>query len=643
MKILYHPIATKDTFIVEVNYSSGFTVTLPLVNSLGYEYRFMVDWGDGTRKWVTSATDVNATHEYLSGGTFKIKMRGKLHGWTATPNIRLYLTKVVQFGDMSFKFVSFQSCSRLISCYGKLITTQTTFYSMFESCTSLTYVQVDEWDISNITSTMRMFLNCSELVSINLCDWDVSSITAWGYNGLGSANNGMFWGCYNLESVGDISGWRFSTTSDIRFDAVFYNCRKLNNIGDISGWNTGRFIDMQFAFDGCRSLSSLNVTGWDVSNCLCFYGTFGYLWALTTIDLTSWSPTLTSEIYLDYCFAGNKNFTSLDISMFDGCQLKGIQGTFFDCEKLTSIDVSDWDVSRCPSFQATYEQCYKLTSIPVDNWDTSSLTNITRMCSSCPDLETFIMENWDVSNVVYFGYYVVNSANNAPFFGCSKLTDVGDLNGWRFSTTQNVYFQATFAYCSALTTIGDTSAWNTEKWIWSQYAFSGCLSLLSLDVSGWDMSGVIYMQGMFNGDSSLGTLDVSGWNVNLNKSLNSTFNGITFTPDVSLWDTGNVEDMTSVFELSSANPDVSGWDTKNVLTMERMFCLNTSCNPDTSSWDTSMVINMDRMHDGNTALIRTVNADVYWDNAGILSHLYCFRNAVNVANYASIPNDWKGL
>jgi surface protein len=263
------------------------------------------------------------------------------------------------------------------------------------------------------------------------------------------------------------------------------------------------------------------------------------------------------------------------------------------------------------------------------------------MCCDCQDLETFIMENWDVSNVVYFGKYVQNSANNAPFFRCSKLTDVGDLSDWRFSTTEDVYFQATFAYCSALTTIGDTSDWNTEKWIWSQYAFNGCESLLSIDVSGWDMSNVIYMHGMFSTCYALSSLDVSGWDIGNTVDLNRIFYGITFTPDVSGWNTSKVTDMSFSFAESTANPDVSGWDTSEVLYMEGMFMLNEDANPDTSIWDTSKVTNMSRMHDGNTAFIRTVDADVYWNNSTVTSYQYCFRNAVNVANYADIPSAWK--
>jgi hypothetical protein len=52
---------------------------------------------------------------------------------------------------------------------------------------------------------------------------------------------------------------------------------------------------------------------------------------------------------------------------------------------------------------------------------------------------------------------------------------------------------------------------------------------------------------------------------------------------------------------------------------------------------------MSYMHYQNTSLTRTVSSSVYWGNAGVTSHYNCFWNATNVANYASIPNDWKGL
>lgn len=67
-------------FIIEVNYGSGFTFTLPLVN--GYNYNFIVDWGDGYVGQVTAYNDADASHTYSSGGTYTIKMTGQLQGWS---------------------------------------------------------------------------------------------------------------------------------------------------------------------------------------------------------------------------------------------------------------------------------------------------------------------------------------------------------------------------------------------------------------------------------------------------------------------------------------------------------------------------------------------------------------------------------
>ena len=93
-------------FIIKVNYASGFTVTLPLLNTAGYNYNFIVDWGDGTVSQVISATDANRIHAYASGGTYTITMTGTLEGWSGdTIGLKEYIVEVAQWGRTGFKSI----------------------------------------------------------------------------------------------------------------------------------------------------------------------------------------------------------------------------------------------------------------------------------------------------------------------------------------------------------------------------------------------------------------------------------------------------------------------------------------------------------------------------------------------------------
>ena len=54
------------------------TVTLPLVS--GYQYNFIVDWGDGTSGLVTSSGDNDRAHTYAEPGEYTITIEGRSAG-----------------------------------------------------------------------------------------------------------------------------------------------------------------------------------------------------------------------------------------------------------------------------------------------------------------------------------------------------------------------------------------------------------------------------------------------------------------------------------------------------------------------------------------------------------------------------------
>jgi hypothetical protein len=69
----------KDSFVLRwILDSDNFTVVLPLPSSNGEVYDFEVDWGDGTREQITSAS---ASHTYAKAGTYYTRMTGRYDGF----------------------------------------------------------------------------------------------------------------------------------------------------------------------------------------------------------------------------------------------------------------------------------------------------------------------------------------------------------------------------------------------------------------------------------------------------------------------------------------------------------------------------------------------------------------------------------
>ena len=131
-------------------------------------------------------------------------------------------------------------------------------YSKFE------YIDISDWDVSNVTNIHRMFYMCKQLKSIDISNWDVSNVEYTAY---------MFSSCMNLESIGDISNWKVSKVNNMT--NMFYCCEQLKSIGDLSNWKVSRVKDMDNMFYNCYKLKSVgDLSKWNVSNVKNMYDMF---------------------------------------------------------------------------------------------------------------------------------------------------------------------------------------------------------------------------------------------------------------------------------------------------------------------------------------------------------------------------------
>ena len=99
------------------------------------------------------------------------------------------------------------------------------------------YIDISDWDVSNIKSIRSMFFKCEELESVgDISGWDVSNVTNMSY---------MFAFCKKFNQ--DISVWNVSKVTDMQF--MFYRCRSFNQ--DISRWDVSKVIHHIYMFDKC--------------------------------------------------------------------------------------------------------------------------------------------------------------------------------------------------------------------------------------------------------------------------------------------------------------------------------------------------------------------------------------------------------
>ena len=105
--------------------------------------------------------------------------------------------------------------------------------------TKFEYIDISEWDVSNVTDMNHMFFICEKLKSVgDLSKWDVSNVMSM---------RSMFSDCSKLKSFGDISSWDVSNVTDMGF--MFKYCESFNQ--DISSWDVSNVTNMEFMFFGC--------------------------------------------------------------------------------------------------------------------------------------------------------------------------------------------------------------------------------------------------------------------------------------------------------------------------------------------------------------------------------------------------------
>ena len=294
----------------------------------------------------------------------------------------------------------------------------------------------------------NMFKDCTSLSSLDISDWDVGRVTRM---------EQMFYNCTSLTTL-QANNWNAGNVKDMSF--MFDECTALTSLS-ISGWNTSSVTDMSGMFKDCTSLKSLNINDWNVSKVTDMSSMFSGCTVLTTLDLSKWNLGAGE---LAYMFYNCQALTTLNVSSWDTGEITGMTGMFMDCSSLTTLDVSKWDTGNVTYMYGMFSGCNDLTTLDVSGWNTDKVTNMSYMFADCGKLTTLQLNEWNTG----------------------KVTDMSHM----------------FNNCTAMETL-DISNWNTGNVTDMSSMFSGCESLTALDLSSWDISKVTEMDGIFYGDNKL--------------------------------------------------------------------------------------------------------------------------------------------
>lgn len=552
-------------------------------------------------------------------------------------------------------------------------------YYMFNGCKNLKTLDVSGFDTSSVTTMNSMFDECEDLKTLDVSGFDTSKVAD---NGL----MGMFCFCKSLESL-NVGGFQIPEDAYVN---MFRGSESLKEI-DLSGWGDVKPKSMGSMFSGCSSLERV-------------------IWP-TGLDTSAVTD-------MDYMFEGCKSLKSIDLSQFDTSNVTGMREMFEDCASLESIDVSSFDTANVNRMNNMFAGCKKLRSLDLRSFDFTTVNKkeyytLERLVANSGIYALFLPKN------AMSGYDFTSYANNCQSSGDDgtpllRIYYAGSEAEWTALENKVGYSSYSWATISVVYDYtGDGNMWVTaDNWyedynyelvggavlllhsskgtiesefieipatttidgvvyqvkvdfvpseesyydgMWKQdkakllgirfadgvkttenckFLFYDLENLQVLDIRGLDTSAATTMEGMFyycsrlreflpgeKFDTSnvtnmsgmfihchrLKTIDVSGFNTSKVTDMSSMFGfcNVVKELDLSGFDTAKVTDMDGMFSACHAltSLDVSGFNTAKVTNMGSMF---SGCEKLTSlaltGFDTAKVSNMQLMFTDTNAL-----------------------------------------
>ncbi|MBN2943537.1 MAG: BspA family leucine-rich repeat surface protein [Streptococcus sp.] len=276
----------------------------------------------------------------------------------------------------------------------------TDMYSMFAYCKSLESLDLTNFNTAKVTDMALMFASCYALKTIYASDKFVTDLVTKstcmftdclnlkdytsskedhtyancgptgyftygrGYAMFDNATETLTFsykgfkpeGAYELNEGGNNPEWisKNSYVKKVVFDASFANarptscnewffsCSNLTTIEGIEYLNTAKVTNMNYMFDNCESLKSLDLTKFNTENVTSMKFMFEACTTLTSLDVSNFNTAKVTDI--NYMFSNCSALTTIYASdNFVTDQVTYGNNMFYGCEKLKDYDGSKTD------------------------------------------------------------------------------------------------------------------------------------------------------------------------------------------------------------------------------------------------------------------------------------------------------------
>ena len=234
------------------------------------------------------------------------------------------------------------------------------------------------------TDASYMFRYLSSLTSLDLSNFNTSQVTDMQY---------MFDSMHSLTAL-DLSN--FDTSNVTNMFCMFSDISNLTSL-DLSNFDTSKVMDMSYMFGGMHSLTALDLSNFDTSNVTSTFSMFSGMHSLTTLNLSSFDTSQVTDMH--YMFYGMENLTTLNLSSFDTSQVTDMHYMFYGMENLTTLNLSNFNTSNVIYMNSMFSGMENLTTLNLSNFNTSNVIYMNSMFSGMSNLTALDLSSFDTSKV----------------------------------------------------------------------------------------------------------------------------------------------------------------------------------------------------------------------------------------------------
>lgn len=269
---------------------------------------------------------------------------------------------------------------------------------------------------------------------------------------------------YDLNEGSNPPEWQENKESITKavFDASFTNARPtttsywfwdLSSLTKIEGMNylnTSEVTDMYSMFDGCHSLTALDLSHFDTKNVTnmgqMFYGCNN----LKSLNLSNFDTG--NVTYMGFMFYLCYNLTSLDVSHFDTSKVTGMRMMFASCQNLTTLDISCFDVQSATDLSEMFAYCHGLTTLDVSKFNTENAETMGYMFKYCDNLTSLDLSSFSTRNAKDRNHETwTNYGIEGMLSGCNNLAKIAFGSG--FASDDKLSCNSVFSGCDALSNV----------------------------------------------------------------------------------------------------------------------------------------------------------------------------------------------